>query len=133
MPESTFERWWRRVGFAATPRREFATGDEIVYRVGGGASLALGSYFSPLRAQSVLDAETRSNVVMWGNKCRFVATYRLRPFVVYWVGPIAHGRQDVADRSATQIYIENPSDCVDLVHEVEALRQDLSVGPPGRA
>ena len=122
--------WWEDMGFAEPPRRVVACGEEMVYRVGGGwRNLALGAFFSPIKASCVSQAELASNIVTWGNRCLYVATYRVEPGVEMWVGRVAHGSYDVADPAAEQIYIESPQFKVALVRDVEALRQDVFVSP----
>ncbi|SRR5712692_2315967 len=119
---------WSDKGFVEPPRQVFASGEEVIYRVGGGpASVALGSFFSPLRVGRVSQAELMFNTVKWGNRCRYVATYRVRPGTQMWVGRVAHAARDVGDRSAVQIYIEHPLGRVELVRDVEPLKQDLFV------
>ena len=120
---------------ADEPRREIATGHEIVFRVGGGpTSLPAGRFFSPIKASCVSQAELRSNVGLWGNRCYFIATFRVRPGTEMWIGRVSHESTDVADRSAKQILIENPDYSVELVRDIEALRQDVFVSPrAGRA
>jgi hypothetical protein len=101
-----------------------------VYRVGGGpASLPLGSFFSPLKVDCVSEAELRFNIVDWGNRCYYLATYRVRAGAEMWVGKVAHAPADIANRSALQIYIDNPAGKVDLVRDIQPLKQDLFVSP----
>ena len=121
---------WKSKGFAETPQRIVAKGDEVIYRVGGGPlSLTLGSFFSPLRVDRVSKAELSFNIVDWGNQCYFIATYRVRPGTEMWVGKVAHGPRDVANRSARQVFIDRPQFKVDLVRAIEPLKQDLFVIP----
>ncbi len=121
---------WQSKGFAEPPRRQVSTGCEIVYRIGGGpSSLPLGSFFSPLKFDRVSEAELHLNIVDWGNRCYYVATYRVHPAVEMWVGRVAHGQHDQACRSATQVYIEQPEGKVTLTRDVEPLKQDFFVAP----
>lgn len=121
---------WEKRGFAEPPRYCVATGREIIYRVGGGPlNLPLGSFFSPLKVDSVSQAELSFNIVDWGNRCYYVATYRVCPGTEMWIGRVAHGRKDIADRSAVQVFIEGPIGRVVLQRDVEPLKQDLFVGP----
>ena len=121
--------------FAHPPKRVVARGGEIIYRVGGGpGSLPLGSFFSPLRVDCVSQAELRLNIVDWGNRCYYLATYRVRLGTEMWVGKVAHGVADIANRAALQIYIDQPAGKVELVRDIQPLRQDLFVSPrPGNA
>ena len=69
---------WKSKGFAGPPQWTVAKGDEIVYRVGGGpTSLPLGSFFTPLKVNNVSSAELNLNIVTWGNRCYYLATYRV--------------------------------------------------------
>jgi len=121
---------WKSKGFAETPQLIIARGNEIVYRVGGGPlSLALGSFFSPLKLGCVSQAELSLNIVDWGNRCYFVATYRVRKGTEMWIGKVAHGPRDIANRLARQVYIDRPEFKVGLVRNVEPLKQDLFVSP----
>jgi len=122
--------WWDKKGFAEPPRSVIAKGGEILYRVGGGpTNLALGGFFSPLKVDSVSMAELRLNIATWGNRCLYLATYRVKPGTRMWVGKIAHDERDLADREAQQVFIEHPWFAVELVKDVEPLRQDLFVSP----
>ncbi len=124
----TFQPWWVAKGFAEQPRGVVAKGGELLYRVGGGPrSLAMGSFFSPLKLSRVSTAEMHLNIVMWGNLCYFVATYRVKPGTWMWIGKVAHGSQDVANRDAEQVFIEQPAFAVELVRGIEPLKQDLFV------
>ncbi|MEQ1831425.1 MAG: hypothetical protein ABL977_00105 [Candidatus Eisenbacteria bacterium] len=119
---------WREKGFADSPRRVIAEGDEILYRCFGGPnSGVLGRWFAPLKCSSVSDAELANNVVVHGNKLSMVATFRVRAGTEMWVGRVDHGARDLADRTAIQVYIERPLGCVELTHDVETLRQDVFV------
>lgn len=117
---------WQNKGFAEPPRHVVARGDEILYRCFGGyVSGAVGKWFAPLKCQSVSEAELKYNVAIHGDKLSFVATCRVRAGTEMWVGRVAHGARDHADRAAVQIYVERPYGQVELVHDVESLKQDL--------
>ena len=59
--------------------------------------------------ESVTDAESRLNIVEWGNTIRYQSLFQLRGGVDFWAGPVANGPLDmfVAD---TQIYVPPPLD-----------------------
>lgn len=119
---------WREKGFAESPRRIVAEGNEILYRCfGGPSSGVLGRWFAPLKCGSVSEAELANNVVLHGNMLSFVATFRVRSGTEMWVGRVDHGAQDLADRTAIQVYIERPLGRVELTEDVETLKQDLFV------
>jgi hypothetical protein len=124
------QQWWVAKGFAKEPRSVVAKGGELLYRVGGGpTSSAMGSFFSPLKVDCVSRAELSLNIALWGNRCYFVATYRVKPGTWMWIGKVAHGNQDIANRDAEQVFIEHPCFAVELVRDVEPLKQDFFVSP----
>jgi hypothetical protein len=124
------QKWWVDKGFAEQPRSVIAKGGELLYRVGGGPSnLTLGSFFAPLKVDSVSMAELRLNIVTWNNRCYYMATYRVKRGTWMWIGKVAHNEQDIADRSAEQVFIEQPCSAVELVKDVEPLKPDLFVSP----
>ena len=121
---------WREKGFAQPPQKVVAKGDEIIYRVGGGPkSLVLGKFFTPLKVTSVSQAELHLNIVLWGNQSRYRATYRVKPRTEMWIGQVAHGLFDIGVRNSIQIYIDNPISKVELISDIEPLKQDLFVIP----
>ncbi len=124
----TSQEWWVAKGFAEEPRSVIAKGD------GGPINLAFGSFFAPLKLDSVSRAELHLNIITWGNRCYYVATYRVKRGTRMWIGKISHAEQDIARRDADQVFIEQPWLGVELVKDVEPLRHDLFVSPrAGRA
>lgn len=135
---------WRDT-FAQKPVMVVAGGGEELYRVAGGTSfesLPLGCFFSRKKPTSVSHAEWMLHIVSPGllhprtgdpdtriNRCIYVATYRVNPGVIMWRGKVKHGKQDMADFSAEQVYIEWPLiGKVELIKDIEPLRQDIFVG-----
>ena len=126
---------WRKHGFAAEPQHKTAPSDGLImYRAWGSRSKEIGTgYFSLEKPKSVLDAELRFNIADWGNAVHFVSTFRLLPGYGYYVGPVAHGPQDLST-PAHQIYLELPRTKVELVLSRELLPHDVTVVQrPGRA
>ncbi|MCD4729027.1 MAG: hypothetical protein K8R74_00385 [Bacteroidales bacterium] len=120
---------WRGKGFAEPPKLHIAVGNEIIYRAFGGyKSIIIGRWFAPFKCSSVSETELKYNITLQGNKLAYIASYRVRPDVEMWVGRVAHDARDLADRTAVQIYIEEPLlDKIVLVRDVESLKQDLFV------
>jgi hypothetical protein len=126
--------WWALKGFAAEPRSVFAKGDEVLYRVGGGpTNLCLGSFFSPLKVESVTAADSHLNISIWGNRCIYLATYRVKRGTKMWIGKVAHSERDIASPQSEQVFIESPQFAVELVKDIEPLKQDLVVSRAGHA
>lgn len=139
------ESWAIQNGFASTPVRVLSTGSEKLCRVWGGSSAQLGRFFTPMvldgdtlrvvaqrfpshslgRPASVLEAELRSNIVLWGNQCAAIATFRMRPNVLMWIGEVEHGESDLS-LPGLQVWLEYPDASVTLVSN-EVLKQDRTV------
>jgi hypothetical protein len=136
-------RWFLERGFAEPPRIEISQGGERLYRVYGRRGAALGQWFSRVRFDGVLAAERALNVVIGvdplgqdytksphvGNLCRFWASFDVKAGAVMHVGRVHHGKTDLADRSAIQVYIERPELWVTPVEIDRPLRQDVFVAP----
>ena len=123
--------WITDHGFESEPERRIAGADGLVmYRCFGGSSLELGKgYFSAKAPLSVLDAELRFNIVDWENSIHFLSTFRLKPGFEYYIGPVAHGSQDMRI-AAQQIFVEPPVDCkVTILRSKELIPQDVFAIP----
>ena len=141
---------WERKGFARSPEYRISVGDELVFRVSGRRIGEPGQWFSPLECprfaffeaeafgaafnppRSVLEAELRLNIALYGNRAFHLGTYRIRPDVGYWIGRVAHDARDDSrvDRTAIQIYFEYTAvGKVDRVKDFVPLRQDSLVYP----
>ena len=131
---------WRSRGFAGPPNW-LRSGENglILHRCWGFRTRDVGSsewgrddrevYFSLEKATSVLDAEMRFNIVVWGNGVNFVSTFRLKPGFHYWCGKVAHSPLDDA-LPATQVVIDQPVRIkLELHRSKEVLRHDVFVGP----
>ena len=109
---------WKDLGFLAKLSLVKATGEETLFRVFGGVTSGLfGSFYSETRPESVSDAEFNSNVVKFGNRCLYVASFSVLPGAPLLIGrvdptyemPEADDGVDVfvwGNFQATQVYIE---------------------------
>lgn len=122
---------WAAAGFSEPARRLEATGEEILYRVRGGSLAEMsGALFSPIRLDAVPDEELRRNAAWWNGRCWYVATYRVRPGVPLWVGRIgsaAEAGAEPGDPSGIRVWVERPFGSVEVVEDVAALREALTV------
>lgn len=87
------ECWWRSKGFKEFPRFEEADGSETLYRVmkrpdKTEENLYGDGYFTLMKPTSVSAAEFNLNIVKWGNKCRYVASFSIKEGTPMWIGPI---------------------------------------------
>lgn len=120
---------WRGRGFSTPPVLKLAPPQGLlIYRAWGDGSSEFGSgYFSLEKPSSVLDAELRFNIADWGNGVHFVSTFRMKPGVAYYVGPVAHRVGDIA-KPGTQIFVEPLAQAkVTMVRSRELLRHDVTV------
>ena len=135
--------WWRAKGFSEFPRLQEAEGTEILYRVFGGPTSKLyGSCYSLQKPTSVSDAEFNSNIVKWGNRCFYVASFRIKPRTPMYIGKIdqAYERSDEDDgkdvflwgnKNAEQVWIDPAKSRAVLTHLfTHPLRQDFHVVIP---
>jgi hypothetical protein len=130
--QTAFERWWWARGFAPAPRREVATGDEVLYRVlsrsSAAESASPGGYFTRTPVASVTDAESRLNIVDYDNPIRLSGRFSVETGTVMWVGPVRHQHGDLARQGAEQIYIENPVGAAAMTDHLP-IKQDAFVVP----
>lgn len=120
---------WKGKGFASAPELKTAPpGGLVMYRAWGASSSEWGSgFFSLEKPTSVLDAELRFNIADWGNGVHFVSTFCLKEGHAYFVGPVAHGPQDLS-RAGTQVFVRSPLAVkVELQKHREVLRHDVTV------
>lgn len=103
------------LGFAEPPTYREADGGETLYRVFGGGSRIVGSFFSFDDPVTVSSAEFNANIVKWGNSCLYVARFNVRAGTPMYVGRIDQSWAppgvggDVflgGNRNALQVWIE---------------------------
>ena len=122
--------WWTYAGFAEAPRRVLATGNEILHRIlnrsASDERKVPGSFFTFVHYDHASEAERALNIVEYENSLRLSGRFAVRQGTVMWVGPVAHGEDDVCQRGATQVYIERPIGAVEMI-AVTPLKPDVYV------
>jgi hypothetical protein len=106
---TTSPDWWRQLGFADLPTVVSGyTADRDVFHVSSSTELApvpgKGRWFTTVEPTSVLDAERRLNVALFGNTMRFVTKFRIKGGVPYLLGRAYNGADDLS-LPAHQIYV----------------------------
>ncbi|MCU0636710.1 MAG: hypothetical protein MUE41_17700, partial [Gemmatimonadaceae bacterium] len=76
------------LGFSTAAHRRVAPpGGLLLYRAWGGRSTEWGTgFFSLQKPQSVIEAELRFNIALWGNGVQWVSTFRLKPGYPFVIG-----------------------------------------------
>lgn len=143
--------WWKDKGFAEFPRFISAVGGEKLYRAygtmqqTGEGSKLYGSCYTFKKPDSVSSAERDMNVVKWGNRLRFVATFEVRKGTPLFIGKIDQSYGKPGDGfgddmsfdcniNAEQVYIERSIAEACLIHipPSKVLYQDVSVIIPNK-
>jgi hypothetical protein len=119
---------WKELGFKFQPKCVFANGNEVLYRISGGKSNSIGSFFSPLKINSVSEAEKNLNIIQYGNLCLRRGAFKVKAGTKLWVGEVAGDEIDFVQNKSEQIYIENPLLSVQQIGSDEILKQDFSAG-----
>ena len=131
---------WKNLGFLAKPSLVQSTGKETLFRVFGGVTSNLfGSFYSETRPDSVSDAEFNLNIVKFGNRCLYVASFSVLPGAPLLVGrvdptyemPEEDDGVDVfvwGNFQATQVYIERTKAMLFLEYngDKQPLRRDFT-------
>jgi len=131
---------WKDLGFLEKPKLVDATGDETLYRVFDDCTSEIfGSFYTERRPDSVGDAEFNSNVVKWGNRCLYVASFSVLPGAPLLIGRVDptyenHKEDNGVDVfvwgnfQATQVYIERTKAKLYLEYsgDKQPLRRDFT-------
>ena len=91
MSASANDDGWIGKGFAEPPTYREAVGGETLYRVFGGTSGIVGEFFSLVDPADVSSAEFNSNIVKWGNRCLYVARFKVQAGTPMYVGRVDQG------------------------------------------
>lgn len=91
MSASANDDGWIGKGFAEPPTYREAAGGETLYRVFGGTSGIVGTFFSLVDPADVSSAEFNSNIVKWGNRCLYVARFKVQAGTPMYVGRVDQG------------------------------------------
>lgn len=87
MPAFT-RQWLLDSGFAEVPKYWPAEPGDMLYRVFGEDKYMLGSCFSLEEPRCVTAAEFSANIVKWGNRCLYVAAFKVLKPIPMWIGRI---------------------------------------------
>ena len=91
MSASANDDGWIGKGFVEPPTYREAVGGETLYRVFGGTSGIVGEFFALVDPADVSSAEFNSNIVKWGNRCLYVARFKVQAGTPMYVGRVDQG------------------------------------------